>query len=129
MTAFRRVRRYYNRYKNNQVAVAISLIVVAIMVAIAFYALKNYLFTGSFGLVAVFSNVRQRISTFLQSVKAFAGSLFGMVIDAFSGFSGVIVSSALEGNIAAWIWLTGYIMLLAVLIMNYIQTGGRKLIR
>ena len=119
--------RFYRR--ENTASLIILLILLAFLVVIAYYVYSSGLFTASFGFLGILSQVRQRISTALRSVTTFFSGIFGMFIDAVSGFSNAVIVSALNGNIAAWIWLFGYVYLMAVLIWNFIATHGRTVIR
>ncbi len=97
--------------------------IVIFMSIIAFYAFKNYLMTGSFGLVAAVSATQNRISTGLKGIKTFFGSLFGMLLDGYAGFTNAVVSAAFHGNWAAMVFLSGYAALVFVLLWNYFDTG------
>ena len=126
MTAFA-FRRHFNR--QNNLHIIIPLIILGFLIVIAYYAYNNYLMTGSFGLIGFLSQARSRVGTAVKSAVTFVSGLFGMLIDAIMGFSNAVVVAALNGNIAAWVWLFGYSSLLIVLIWNYIATGGTKVIR
>ncbi len=121
--AYRRFRR------DNNLHIIVPMIILAFLVVIAYYAYNNFLMTGSFGLIGLLSQARNRVGTAIKSGITFITGLFGMFIDAVYGFSSAVVTAALNGNIAAWVWLFGYMMLLLVLIGNYIATGGTKVIR
>jgi len=117
------VRYYYRRFRNSEAERYILLIIVAFMVVIAFYAFKNYLMTGSFGLLAAVSAAKDRVSTSVKGLKTFLGSLFGMFIDGYAGFTNAVVHAALAGNWAAIVFLSGYIALVGVMLWNYFESG------
>jgi hypothetical protein len=120
-------RRFYRR--DSKTGVIIPILIIGILVVIAYYAYQSALFTTSFGLIGALSQARQRVSTAVKSGVTFLSGIFGMFVDAITGFSNAVIQAALDGNIAAWVWLVGYLMILTVLIWNYIATGGQKVIR
>lgn len=114
---------YYRRYRNSETERIILLAIVAFMAVIAFYAFKNYLMTGSFGLVAAVSAAKDRVSTSVKGLKTFMGSLFGMLIDGYAGFTSAVIKAAFAGNWAAMVFLSGYLALVFVLLWNYFSSG------
>lgn len=114
---------YIRRHRNSDAERVILLVIVAFMTVVAFYAFKNYLMTGSFGLVGAVSAAKDRVSTGLKGMKTFFASLVGMLMDGYAGFTSAVVSAAFAGNWAAMVFLSGYIALVGVLLWNYFSTG------
>lgn len=118
---YRNIRRYVRR--DSEVTKIMLLVIVMFMVAVAYLAFKNYLMTGSFGLVAAIKSMETRARNATKGFMTFIGSLFGTLLDGLAGFSGAVVSAALSGNLAAIVYLSGYLALVGVLLWNYLTTG------
>ena len=114
---------YYRRYRNSDAEKLLLLAIVAMMVAIAFYAFHNYLMTGSFGILGAVKSMENRVRTSTKGLMTFFGSLFGMLIDGLAGFSGAVVSAALAGSLPALVYLSGYGALVGVMLWNFISSG------
>jgi len=99
------------------------LTIVAFLTVIAFYAFKNYLMTGSFGILGALSATKDRISTSAKGFKTFVSGLFGMILDGYAGFTNAVVKAAFAGNWAAMVFLSGYIALVGVMLWNYFESG------
>lgn len=115
------VRRYIRR--DSEFTKIILLFVIILMVAIAYMAFRNYLMTGSFGILAAVKSMETRVRTATKSFMTFLGSLFGMIIDGLAGFSGAVVAAAFSGNLFAIVYLSGYLALVGVLLWNFLTTG------
>ena len=99
------------------------LTIVAFLTVIAFYAFKNYLMTGSFGILGAVSAAKDRISTGAKGIKTFFAGLFGMLLDGYAGFTNAVVHAAFAGNWAAMVFLSGYVALVGVMLWNYFESG------
>ena len=116
---------FRSRYirRDSEFTKIVLLFVIMLSVAIAYMAFRNYLMTGSFGILAAVKAMETRARTATKGFMTFLGSLFGMIIDGLSGFSGAVVAAAFSGNLFAIVYLSGYLALVGVLLWNFLSTG------
>ena len=114
-------RRYRRMFPMSERILLLSIVI--FLSAVAFFAFRNYLMTGSFGLLGALSAAKDRISTGAKGFKTFISGLFGMIIDGYAGFTNAVVHAALAGNWAAMVFLSGYLALVGVMLWNYFESG------
>ena len=117
------------RVREHQKSLIVGLGVVGFLALCAYLYYGDFAMTSGLGIAGVLTAIRSRLSSISSGIYGFVAGITGMFMDSIYGFSGAVVSAAFAGSIAAWVWIVGYVMVIGVLLYNYVDTGGRQLIR